>query len=672
MKAKTPLKKIFQPIQIGSLRIKNRIAMAPMGSRYANEEGEVTDRMVEYYSTRARGEVGLVTVESTYIKYYPGRLQISDDKFIPGLKRLSEGIHNGGAKAAIQIQTRKGRDDLIDPVCASPIPHPKSGKVPRELSVTEISKIITDYGKGAKRAKQSGFDAIMIHGASGYLICEFLSPLANKRKDEYGGSLENRAKLATDIVASTRFNVGPDFPVIFRMCADEHVIGGISLSDAVPFAKLLEDAGVDLIDVTSGSMVHTYEWVMLPYGFPEKTNVKLADKIKKAVKIPVMVCGRLKDPATAETVIKEGKADLISIGRALFADPEWAHKVKTGNIDDIRPCISCVHCHIPDLSNKLGVSCAVNAVSGREVNYNKLTSTKVQKKILIAGGGPAGLEAARVAALRGHKVILCEKSSKIGGLMLLGAVHNEEITNFVEWMQYQLEKLPVEIYFQTEINHDLVAEIKPDVLILAIGGAFIVPNIPGIDNDNVFSAQDLLNIMHGYQIKQDILKRAFAPIARHLITAQNVKRILGSNYPIKKNVTVIGGQFPGCSLSLLLANKGKNVTILEESNQYGKLVPPNIMIGLDKNIAAGRVRIITEAKLEEIHANGLIYKNKDGARILHETDSIILALELSKSENKIADELEGNIKEIYTIGDAKSFGRISNAILEGYNLSYKL
>ncbi|MFC2066435.1 FAD-dependent oxidoreductase [Chloroflexota bacterium] len=672
MNSTARFKKLFEPTRIGSMELKNRIAMAPMGTRFATVEGDVPERQVAHYGARGRGGTGLVIVESAYVHKYPGRIQVSDDKYIPGLKRIADAVHEGGGKVALQMQTRRGRSDLIDPVCPSAVPHPKTGVMPRVLSTDEIAEIVEAYGKAAARAKKAGFDAIGIHGASGYLLCEWMSPLANKRTDKYGGSLENRARLATEVIASARASVGPDFPIIFRMCADEHVEGGFRLEEAIPYAQILEKAGIDIIDVTSGSGVHTYEWIWLPNNLPDGANLHYAAAIKKAVNIPIMVAGRLKDPYLAEKALEEGKADFISLGRALLADPSWANKAEDGKPEEIYPCISCLHCHNKDLRDKLGLTCAVNAVVGGEDKYEVIKPAEVKKKVLIVGGGPGGMQAARVAALKGHEVILCERHRQLGGLMLLGAIHNEEIPLFIKWMVDHIKNLPIDVRLNTEVTPALVEELKPDVVILANGGTFVKPEVPGIDRNNVFSAQDLLNLMNGIPVKKGLLMSSLLPFAKRAVTTSMVRRALSLNFPVKKKVAVIGGQFPGCALALFLAEKKKKVTVIEESDQFGKDVEPHIMKYLQDEIKAGNVEILTSTKVAEINNKGVVVNDADRNKTLREAGTVIVALDLAPSDGNLAKELKGKVKEIYTVGDANEFLRIWKANTEGYMTAYNL
>jgi 2,4-dienoyl-CoA reductase (NADPH2) len=319
------------------------------------------------------------------------------------------------------------------------------------------------------------------------------------------------------------------------------------------------------------------------------------------------------------------------------------------------------------------VRCTGNAEAGKESEYDIAKPAEVKKKVLVVGGGPAGMEAARVAALKGHTVILCERYRRLGGLMQGGSIHNQEIANFLKWLVTQIRKLGIDVRLQTEVTPAVVKDIAPDVVILANGGTFVTPKLPGVNRDNVFSAKDLLNLMAGIPVKKGVLFRTFSPLAKHLLTPSTVRWLLGTNLPIKKKVTIIGGQFPGCSLALFLArSKGKKVTIVEETDCYGKDMEAHTMVALDEEVEKGNVKVLTSVKVAEITDRGVVLIDDKGNEIQQEADSVILALDLVPSESNLSEQLKGAAKEIHAIGDATSFGRIVKAVSEGYAAAYHL
>lgn len=690
MSSHNEFKMLFEPGKIGALEVKNRIVMSAMGTRFCGIWGEVTPTLIEWYRRRARGGCGLVIIEATMsataidpLRPLPCNLRADDTCYIAGWASLAEAIHDHGAKVGVQLSAGAGAQAesgpwmpgfqaIQDIKAVSPSGVPALGHTdhPRILTIEEIQKIVELCGDAAWNVKQAGIDLVEIAAHGGYLIAQFMSPYFNKRTDKYGGAFDNRCRLLLEIVAAMRKRVGPDFPLTVKYSIEDFLPGGWDMEQSKALAKKLEAAGVDAIGVSSGTHGAKVPAVP-PYFHPAGVFIPYAEAIKSVVKIPVYVVGRLNDPKLAEQVLKDGKADFISQGRALIADPDWPKKVASGQVEEIRPCLACNECR-HSVHEMRSVRCSVNAVAGRETDLGAITPAEVKKKVLVVGGGPAGMEAARVAALRGHKVILCERRRQLGGLMLLGGIHNEQITAFAEWLVARIKTLPVEVRLQTEVTAALVDEIKPDAVILAHGGTFVDLQVPGIDRDNVFSAQDLLKLMNGIPVKKGVLFSSLIPLASRAITAANVRRFLESNFPIKKNVAIIGGQFPGCSMAILLAHKGKNVVMIEESPAFGRNMEANTLTGLKTEIAAGNVKVLTSTRASEINDKGIIVIDDKGNKTLHEVETVVVALELAPSNSSLAAELKGKVQEVHTIGDAKSFRRIMKAVSEGYITAYNL
>jgi NADPH-dependent 2,4-dienoyl-CoA reductase/sulfur reductase-like enzyme len=538
------------------------------------------------------------------------------------------------------------------------------------LSGDEIRRITELCGQAAWNAKKAEFDLVEIHAHGGYLIHQFMSPYFNKRTDEYGGDFDNRCRFLMEIVASMRAAVGSKFPITVKYSIEDFLPGGWDVKQSQALAPKLAAAGISAIGVSSG--VHEAKMpAVLPYFYPKGAFIPFAEAIKEVVNIPVIVGGRLNEPEMAEKVIRERKADFLYEGRALIADPDWPRKVANGEVEGVRPCLACNECRQATVNLRL-LRCSVNAVAGRESELGALRAAATKKKVLVVGGGPGGMEAARIAAMRGHEVILCEKNRQLGGIALLAGIHNEQITAFINWLIARIKQLPVEVKLQTEVTLALVEEIEPDAVILANGGTFQSLNIPGIEGDNVFSAKDLLNLMNGIPLKKNLLLRAIAPFAKHLVNASNISRMLESNFPIKKKVAVIGGQFPGCSLALFLAQKGKQVTLLEESDNYGYDMEAHTMVGLHNQVQEGKVKIVTSMKIDEVTDRGVAFTDREGNKTFEEAGTVLLALELAPSESDLEQKLRGGVKEIYSIGDAKSFRRIRKAVSEGYVTSHNL
>lgn len=681
---------LFKPGKIGTLELKNRLVMPAMGTDLPGEWGEVTESQINWFARRARGGAALIVVEVTLcatsidpMRLMPRTLRADDLSYIPGLARLAEVIHENGAKAAIQLTAGGGAQAIAGPwmpsssvtqkiqtVSPSGVPAIGHKDVPRALALDEIHRIIELCGAAAWNVQRAGFDMIEIHAHGGYLIAEFLSPYFNKRTDEYGGSLENRCRFLMDIYASLRKAVGPDFPITVKYSIDDFLPNGWDTKQSQELAKRMEEAGVNGIGISSG--VHEAKMPAAPpYFYPMGIFVPFAEAIKSVVKIPVYVGGRLDDPELAEKTLKENKADFIDLGRGVIADPDWPNKVAGGQYQDIRPCLACNECR-QSLFRLQPIRCSVNAAAGREGEIDDIRPAVTRKTVLVAGGGPGGMEAARIAATRGHKVILCEKQRQLGGLALLAGIHNEQVTAFVNWLIAQVKKLPVEVRLQTEVSPALVQEIKPDAVILANGGTFATPEIKGIDGENVFSAKDLLNLMNGIPLKKGLLLSAISSFAKHMVNPAIIGKMLGSNFPIKKKVIVIGGQFPGCSLALFLAQKGKKVTVLEESELYGYDMEAHTLVALNNQVKEENVKFVTSVKIEEITDKGAVIIDDKGNKNLEPADTVIVAMDLLPSDSNLEKELRGKVKELFTVGDAKSFRHIKKAVSEGYVVAYAL
>lgn len=470
--------KLLEPIRIGSLQLKNRMVMAPMATHYADESGAVTDRLKNYYAERARGGVGLIIIESGYI--HPlgrgglKRLGLHHDRLIPGLKELVDLVHTEGARICSQLH-HAGRQINVKatkgmyPVSASSIPAGMEGIVPRTLKIGEIEELIEAFGQAARRSLQAGFDAILLHGAHGYLIHQFLSPLSNTRDDRYGGNFNRRLRFLKEIVHRCREATGKEFPLMVRISASEFIPGGITLRDGQKIAQQLEKWGVDAIHVSGGTH-DTQEMELQPMAIPRGCLVPLAEGIKKAVRIPVATVGRIVDPQMAEEILQAGKADFITLGRALLADPEFPKKTQEGRWEDIRPCIGCLQGCRDHLYQGQPITCLVNPQAGVEKEYEMKPAAN-RRKVFIIGGGPGGMEAAWVAALRGHDVTLAEKNDNLGGQFHLASLPpgKEEIRFFLEYLIRQLHKLGVKVILNRELKPADLARVEADAFISLAG-----------------------------------------------------------------------------------------------------------------------------------------------------------------------------------------------------------
>ncbi len=637
------MQKLFTNIQLGNVPIKNRIVMPAMGSGFGNDDGGPSEQTRNYYLRRAIGGAGLIIVELTSIDPLgnagPKSLRIYEDKIIDRYIQLTEELKQGGAHIAIQLNHtgRQANSHIIhtQPVCPSPSPVSANSEVPRELTNNEIKSLVEAFINGARRAKKAGFDAIELHGAHGYLIWQFLSPLCNKRKDEYGGNTNGRTRFALEIVRGIKQELGKDFPVIFRISGSDFLDGGLTLNETKIIARLLEEAGIDTLHVSGGNW-GAMQWMIQPMTLPRGCLVHLAEVIRKEVTIPVITVGRINDPMLAESILQEEKADMVAMGRGLLADPDLPMKASEGNFEDIRKCVACNICIHQRLKGS-PLACMINPEVGREKDFMKKPDRC--REILVIGGGPAGLEAARVAKLRGHDVTLCEKDDRLGGQVNLAtkAPYKEEMKSIVPYYTTQLKKLGATVELGKEVTLALVETIEPDAVVLATGSIPSLPDIPGIEQDNVFSARDVLE--------------------------EKVK--------ISGKVVIIGGGHVGCETAEFLWSKGISSTILEmledvlmDMEPIGK---PLLIKRLDEHV----ILTVVGSKVINIKKNQITYSNRNGHESSIEADYFIFATGTA-SENDLMRPLEQKGFDVYVVGDCVKPRDILSATSEGAEVGRKL
>ena len=634
-KKSAEFRKLFEPIDIGKLRVKNRMVKLATQTNSANIYGSVSERMLYHYAEIARGGVGLLIVEGAIVDKSAMRatasgLVIDHDKYIPRLEELATIIKVNGARATMQI-AHTGRVTQFPEagVTVSASDVPLGDRISRPLSIDEIQHLVEQFGEAALRVKRAGFDAVEIHGCHGYLIASFMSPFLNKRTDRYGGSLEKRMRFPREVIECVRSKVGDDYPVIFRISGDEWIEGGLRLEDTKIISRMLEEVGIDAIDV-SNALGETGEYITAPMAHPAGFAVHLAEGIKSVVRIPVIAVGRINDPLLAESILQERKADLIGMGRALFADPELPKKTAEGRLGEIRKCIACNECSRRFYAH-MGVRCTVNAAMGREKEFDIKSAANV-KRVLIVGGGPAGMEAARVTALRGHKVILYEQAGELGGQIRLASVppYRGEIENVTKYLSNQIRNLGVKIELDKKVTLALVEEIKPDVVILATGSTPLLPKIPGINRDNIFLAND----------------------------------VLACKTDVGETVVVAGGGMVGSEVAEFLAERGRKVTIVEMLNEIASDMEIRSRKLLMSRLAGHEVKMLTGVKIDEVTEEGISVIDKKREKHMIKADTVLVALG-AKANNELAEELKGRSWELYCIGDCVEPGRIIDAIYGG-------
>jgi 2,4-dienoyl-CoA reductase-like NADH-dependent reductase (Old Yellow Enzyme family)/NADPH-dependent 2,4-dienoyl-CoA reductase/sulfur reductase-like enzyme len=635
--------KLWESFRIGRMELRNRIVMPPMVTRYASDDGFVTERTKNYYGARAQGGAGLIIVEATYVhrqgNAFVNQLGISDDKFIPGMKELVDVVHKHGAKIAVQLhhggREAKSTVSGLQPVAPSPLPG-LAGETPREMTVEEIAEAVAYFAEAALRAEKIGFDGAELHAAHGYLIDQFLSPTSNKRKDEYGGDVNNRARFLLEVIAAVKEAVGEDYPVWCRMDGKEYGVEGITLEDAQKTARMVEDAGLAAIHVSAwGPATPTNRATST---FVPAIIEELAEGIKKVVSIPIIAVGRI-TPEDGERMLKEDKADLIAVGKAMLADVEWVNKVASGKTDDINPCIICNGCR-DDIRNLevVGIRCSVNATLGRE-KESEIVPVAKPKNVLVIGGGPAGMEAARVAALRGHKVTLWERESRLGGQLVQAAIppYKDRIAPMAKYLETQLQKIGVRVQTGKEATAAAVAESKPDVVVVATGVRTFTPDIPGLDKTRFVEAGDVLE----------------------------------GKVKVGDKVAIIGGELVGCETAEFLADRGKQVTVMRRGPEMATSVgPSNRAFFLSRLLDKG-VTLLREVRYNSVSPEGVNITTKDGEERTIEADNVVLAAG-SVPDTALYEAVKGKISEVYSIGDCVEPRTIRDAISEGFRTGQKI
>ena len=637
--------KIFSPIRIGQLEIPNRLIVPAMVMNFCTADGTATERYTAYHEAKARGGWGLIITEDYAVsptgRGFPNIPGLWRDDQIESHARFTRRIHESGGRIFAQIY-HAGRQTSqfcigTQPVAPSPIPCPLLQEMPRELTREEIAEIVEQFGECARRVKEAGFDGLEIHGGHGYLIAQFMSLASNKRTDAYGGNLGNRMRFPLEILGSIRARVGKDFPVIFRISGDELVPGGRNIEDTKAISQMLEEASIDAVHISAGTYGSFYA-IAPPAAVGHGWITDYAREVKSVVRIPVITVGRINDPYLAEEVIASGKADLVAMGRASLADPELPNKAARHQINDINACIGCLQGCIGRISVYQPATCMVNPALGKETELT-IKPADVRKKVFIAGGGPAGMEAAMVAARRGHEVHLFEKSDKMGGEFYTAAVppHKGEIAGFIIWLQKQLADHHVSIHPATELTANIVTEQKPDVVIIATGSKPLGMALACPPKVNIVTAQDVLT----------------------------------GKADVKGRIAVIGGGMIGTETANHLAHHGKQVTIVEMLPRIAGDVTLSAREFLLKDLAAKNVRIYVNAKVKEVRPEGLIIEKEGREENIGIFDTIVLAAGV-EPVNELAETLAGKVPEIIVIGDAVKIRKALDAIHEGYMAGLKI
>lgn len=607
---------LFQPLTIGGLSLKNRIVMPPMGTGL-DDAGRMNDAAIAYYRRRAEGGTGTITVEALLVdpETRGPEPKIYGAEFVPGLRQLVDEVHAAGAVVGAQL-LHPGRQVLAGRhVGPSAVAINSASPVPQALSATEIDAIVTQFADGAQRAVAAGFDFVEVHGAHGYLLSDFLSPLANRRDDGYGGSLEGRARFSREVARAIRERC-PEIPFVWRISGEDALPGGATLDDATRVAQWLEQDGVDCISVSAGNW-RSLHVTLAPMWVPRGYLVRMAAQIREHVSVPVMAVGRLNDPDDARRVLTDGHADLIAIGRGLIADPDWARKVAAGRPDEVRPCIACNAC--VDLVGPGGqIRCAVNPAVGRDHTWDPQPA-RPPRRVTVVGSGPAGLEAARVARERGHRVTLVERDDRVGGKIAAAASapSKHEVFLFRDYEERTMDRLGVDVRVGTSVTAADLAAGDADAIVIAVGADALIPPIPGLDRPHVHDAQEYLRGEH-----------APAPGTR---------------------VVVIGGSATGCETAELLVSQGVEVTVVEMAGRIGAGIEAITRRHIVRELKRHGANVLTGAKVVEVRGDAVVYEG-DGERREVACDQVALAIGWRPRGAGLTDGLDG--REVHVIGDA--------------------
>lgn len=640
------MEKIFTSGQIGSVRLKNRVVMAPIQSRAADETGFATERLVQYLEERAKGGVGLIIMQHSFAwesAQLSHGLALWDDQYIPALAQVTEAVHKVEAKIAIQIGGRGIRQDSgMELVAPSPVRASWDNKIPRALTMQEIKTYVKYYGQAALRVKKAGFDLIEIHGAHGKLISQFLSPYTNRRTDQYGGTVENRARFAKEIIEEIKLVCGDDFPVIMRMNGSDYLEEGLTVEEAREQAKIFVAAGADALHISGGGQ-ETNQYNDPPYMMADAVHLPVIRAIKRVVDVPVIAVGKISNLFLAEKILQDGDADFVALGRPLLADPYLVQKMQSGQPEQMKRCIHCLNCTTwgkrPQLRER-GIGCTVNPSLLREREFaRQMEPAKIKKNVVVVGGGLAGMEAAKTLALRGHRVQLHEKEQELGGQWRAAAAPeaNHSYRTLIPSLQAEMERAGVAVCLGSVVTKQSLEQLAPNYVVLATGATVKQLHIPG------------------------------EKVAPQTVTGIDV--LLGKETIVDKKVVVVGGRYIGMEVAAMLAEEGNHVSLVE-AGEIGQNTISRLFTEMRNRMVAAGVFCYAMSPVLRFTATGVDIAN--GKTLLHlDADVIVLAVG-TEPEQTLQKQLESSNFAFCTIGDCEHIGDALDAIAAGAEVGRRI
>jgi len=647
-------KNVLSPFRFGKVEVKNRIEFSPACTSLASPEGFVTKELIAYYQGIARGGAGIVTIGETPVDYHYARrhdylLNIGDERVTVGLCYLAEAVHRYGAKISIELNhggsALENRPEALGPSSFVPLLEEMRAKAEgrkptRIIEMTQdmIDDVIDSFASAAQRCLRAGFEMIMLHGAHGHILSQFAPLFYHKRTDSYGGSLENRAKFALEMLTEIRNRVGDKLAIEYRISANERIPGGMQEDDTIEFAKLIQDK-IDLLHVSSGvlSVPESSQYMIQPTYAPHCHNVHYAERFKKELTVPIATVGSIVDMQSAEGIIKDGKADIVVMARAILADPEIVNKTRRGENHEVRPCLRCNLCS-RQTRDELPIRCSVNPVIGRETDYASIEPARKKKKVVVVGGGPGGMQASLTASYRGHEVVMYEKTAELGGNLIVasGPPFKADMKRYLDWLIKQVQKDPnISIKLESEATADTVKAEAPDAVIIAVGADPLIPDALAKGRDNVVWAGDV-----------------------------HMDRVSTG-----ESVVVVGGGLTGCEAALHLAQNGKKVTIIDmQDHRTLTFDTPRLLLTLLRDIG---VRFLTEVKLDEITDDGVTIIDKTWKKTNIPADTVVLSIGFTPRSG-VVDSFRDVVPDVYFAGDCRKPNDLRQAIHDAFNIAVEL